>query len=140
MWAGVAMAMARYQLTSQIEVSGGIRGNRWSGARAIQLTYGDAGLWNNMFNVNWDAENTNYGYAATSTDFMAGVRYRTGPWTASTGLVYLGKASTSNPLERGQSNDATVGTIGLNYDYGQGLQLYGFAGIVRFGRLGLAPW
>lgn len=138
----IAMAMARYQLTSQIEVSGGIRGNRWSGAHAAQLTTGTSGLWNNMFNVNWDATVngvSNPGYAATSTDIMAGLRYRTGPWTASTGLVYLGKATTSNPTERGQSNDATVGTIGLNYDYGQGLQLYGFAGMVRFGRLGLAP-
>lgn len=135
----IAMAMARYQLTSQIEVSGGIRGNRWSGARAIQLTYGDAGLWNSMFNVNWNADPSFPGYSATSTDLMAGVRYRTGPWTASTGLVYLGKASTSNPMERGQSNDATVGTVGLNYDYGQGIQLYAFAGLVHFGRLGLAP-
>jgi hypothetical protein len=138
----IAMAMARYQVTSQIELSGGIRGNRWSGANAIQLTSGASGLWNNMFNVNWDATVNgvpNPGYAATSTDLMAGFRYRTGPWTASTGLVYLGKATTSNPLERGQSNDATVGTIGLNYDYGQGLQLYGFAGMVHFGQLGLAP-
>jgi hypothetical protein len=62
-----------------------------------------------------------------------------GAWTASSGVVYLGKAKTDNPAERGQSNDALAGTIGLNYDMGEGLQLYGFAGMVRFGRLGLSP-
>jgi hypothetical protein len=137
----IAMVMARYQLTSQIEVSGGIRANRWSGANAVLLdSNGKSDLWNNMFNVWWDQDQkVPTAFAATSTDLMAGVRYRTGPWTASTGLVYLGKASTSNPKERGQSNDATVGTVGLNYDYGQGIQFYAFAGLVHFGRLGLAP-
>jgi hypothetical protein len=138
----MAMAVARYQLTSQIELSGGVRVNRWSGMRAIQLSTGPQGLWNNMFNVAWDTNVdgvANPGYAATSMDFSAGARYRIGPWTASTGLIYLGTASTGNPSERGQSNDATAATVGLNYDYGQGIQLYGFAGLSHFGRLGLSP-
>lgn len=139
---GMAMAVARYQLTSQIELSGGVRFNQWSGMRAIQLSSGPQGLWNNMFNVAWDTSAggvSNPGYAATSADFSAGARYRTGPWTASVGLLYLGTASTSNPTERGQSNDATAATVGLNYDYGQGIQFYGFAGLAHFGRLGLSP-
>jgi len=138
----MAMAVARYQLTSQIELSGGVRANRWSGMRAIQLSTGAQGLWNNMFNVAWDTTVggvANPGYAASSVDFSAGARYRTGPWTASVGLIYLGKASTDNPTERGQSNDATAATVGLNYDYGQGIQLYGFAGMSHFGRIGLSP-
>jgi len=138
----MAMAVARYQLTSQIELSVGMRANRWSGMRAIQLTGGSQGLWNNMFNVAWDANVggvANPGYAATSLDLSAGARYRTGPWTASVGLIYLGTAITSNPTERGQSNDATAATVGLNYDYGQGIQFYGFAGLAHFGRLGLSP-
>ena len=138
----IAMVMARYQLTSQIELSGGLRANRWSGAHAIQLTTGAQGLWNNMFNVAWDTQLAgvpNPGYVATSVDVSAGARYRMGAWTASSGVVYLGKAKTDNPAERGQSNDALAGTIGLNYDLGDGLQLYGFAGMVRFGRLGLSP-
>ena len=138
----MAMAVARYQLTSQIELSGGVRANRWSGMRAIQLSGGPQGLWNNMFNVAWDTNVggvTNPGYAASSVDLSAGARYRTGPWTASVGLVYLGKASTDNPTERGQSNDATAATVGLNYDYGQGIQFYGFAGLSHFGRIGLSP-
>ena len=138
----MAMAVARYQLTSQIELSGGVRANRWSGMRAIQLSTGAQGLWNNMFNVARDTTVdgvANPGYAATSVDFSAGARYRTGPWTASVGVIYLGTASTSNPTERGQSNDATAATVGLNYDYGQGIQFYGFAGMAYFGRKGLSP-
>ena len=138
----MAMAVARYQLTSQIELSGGVRANRWSGMRAIQLSTGAQGLWNNMFNVAWDTTVggvANPGYAASSVDVSAGARYRTGPWTASVGAIYLGTATTSNPTERGQSNDATAATVGLNYDYGQGLQLYGFAGMSHFGRIGLSP-
>ena len=138
----MAMAVARYQLTSQIELSGGLRANRWSGMRAIQLSTGAQGLWNNMFNVAWDTTVggvANPGYAASSVDVSAGARYRTGPWTASVGAIYLGTATTSNPSERGQSNDATAATVGLNYDYGQGLQFYGFAGMSHFGRIGLSP-
>ena len=138
----MAMAVARYQLTSQIELSGGLRANRWSGMRAIQLSTGAQGLWNNMFNVAWDTTVggvANPGYAASSVDVSAGARYRTGPWTASVGAIYLGTATTSNPTERGQSNDATAATVGLNYDYGQGLQFYGFAGMSHFGRIGLSP-
>ena len=138
----MAMAVARYQLTSQIELSGGMRTNRWSGMRAIQLSTGAQGLWNNMFNVAWDTTVdgvANPGYSATSVDVSAGARYRTGPWTASVGVIYLGTATTSNPTERGQSNDAAAATAGLNYDYGQGIQLYSFAGMSRFGRIGLSP-
>ena len=138
----MAMAMARYQLTSQIELSGGVRANRWSGMRAIQLSSGAQGLWNNMFNVAWDKNVggvANPGYSASSVDVSAGARYRTGPWTASVGVIYLGTATTSNPTERGQSNDATAANMGLNYDYGQGVQFYGFAGISHFGRIGLSP-
>jgi len=138
----IVMAVARYQLTSQIELSGGVRANHWSGMRALQMSSGTEGRYNSMFNVAWDTNVDgvpNPGYAATSVDFSAGARYRTGPWTASVGLIYLGTATTSNPTERGQSNDATAVTVGLNFDYGQGIQLYGFAGMSHFGRIGLSP-
>ena len=86
----MAMAVARYQLTSQIELSGGVRANRWSGMRALQLSTGAQGLWNNMFNVAWDTTVdgvANPGYAATSVDFSAGARYRTGGWFAPPGAT-----------------------------------------------------
>ena len=138
----MAMAMARYQIDSKIEVSGGIRFNRWSGAYAVQTTTGPLGQWNNMFNVDWGGTLNgvpNPGYAAHSMDLMLGLRYRMGAWTGSTGMVHLGKASTDNPSERGQSNTLTVNTLGLNYDFGNGLQAYGLVGMVHYGRKGLAP-
>ncbi len=138
----IAMVMGRYQVNSQIEVSGGLRGNRWSGAYAVITQPGVSAQWNNMFNVDWNGQLNgvaNPGYAATSTDWMIGARYKTGPWTASTGMVHLGKASTANPSERGQSNSANVNTVGLNYNYNNGFQVYGFVGMVTYDRLGLAP-
>jgi predicted porin len=137
----IAMAMAKYQVDSRIEVSGGVRRNRWSGAYPVVIgssttAIGPQAIWNNMFNVDW---NTNTPYSATSTDIMLGARYRLGKWSASTGMAYLGKASTANPSERGQSNSALVNTLGLNYDVGKGLQLYGLAGMVHYGKRGLSP-
>lgn len=76
------MAMARYQVNAKIEVSGGLRFNRWSGAYAVQTTTGAQGQWNSMFNVDWGGTRdgvANPGYAATSTDLMLGLRYRMGP-------------------------------------------------------------
>jgi hypothetical protein len=140
----IGMVMGRYQVTSQLEASGGVRRNRWSGAYAVITEFHASGsLWNNMFNVDWNGRDKNGvaspGYAATSTDFFGGLRYRFGAYTASTGVAHLGKAKTDNPSERGQSNTATVNAYGLNYEYGGGLQLYGLAGLVHYGRLGLSP-
>lgn len=139
----IVQVMARYYFTPQIEATAGVRFNRWSGAYAIPTTFGRGGLWNNMFNVDWGGTDANGvpnpGYPARTTDMMAGVRYMTGPWTASTGVVYLSKASTDNPSERGQSNSALINTVGLNYNFGNGMQVYGLAGMVHYGRKGLAP-
>lgn len=138
----ITMAMAKYQYNAQIELQGGIRRNRWSGAYAVITNPVSPAQWNNMFNVDWNGSLNgvpNPGYAATSTDVSLGLRYRMGKWVASTGLVHLGKASTANPSERGQSNSALINTLGLNYDYGYGLGLYVHAGMVKFARVGLAP-
>lgn len=139
---GIAMVMARYQLSTQVELSGGVRRNRWSGAYAVITNAAAPAQWNSMFNVDWNGSVNgvaNPGYAASSIDLMAGVRYRRGNWVGSAGLVHLGKARTANPQERGQSNSASVATLGLNYDYGNGFQLYSLAGAVHFSRLGLSP-
>lgn len=139
----IAMAMARYQVNPRLEVSGGVRRNRWSGAYArITDASGEFALWNNMFNVDWKNDlggGVFRGYSAKSTDFMLGARYKVGNWTASTGMVHLGKATTANPSERGQSNSATINTVGLNYDFRNGWQAYGMAGMVHYRRLGLSP-
>lgn len=136
----IAMVMGRYQVDSRIEVSAGLRRNRWSGAyAAITKFENNTAQWNSMFNVDWSRDlggGVFRGYPATSTDAMLGLRYRVGPWVASTGLVHLGKGSTDNPTESGQSNSATVNTLGLAYEFSQdlrGLQIYGLAGVVNYG-------
>jgi hypothetical protein len=144
----IAMVMARYKVDSKIEVLGGLRGNRWSGAYAKFLfsaannPLGNYDLWSNPFNTDWSKDlggGVYKGYPATSVDVMLGARYRMGKWVASTGLVHLGVASTDNPSERGQSNSATINTVGLKYEYGNGLEIYGFAGIVNYAHKGLSP-
>lgn len=138
----IAMVMGRYQWDARLELSGGVRLNRWSGAYAVITAPGTQAQWNNMFNVDWNGQLNgvpNPGYAATTTDVMLGARYKMGQWTAHTGLAYLGKAKTKNPSERGQSNSALINTLGLGYDAGQGLQVYGFVGVVNYSKLGLAP-
>jgi predicted porin len=138
----IAMAMARYQIDSKIEVSGGIRRNRWSGAYAVITEPGAAAQWNSMFNVDWNGTLngvSNPGYAATSTDLMLGARYRMAPWLFSAGFVHLGTAKSNNPSERGQSNAATIGALGAQYDVGNGVQVYAGVGAIQYKKLGLSP-
>lgn len=148
----IAMVMARYQVTPAWEVLAGVRQNRWSGAYARITVPPAADLsslaqWNTPFNVDWFCKEAlpsrcdidNPGYPARSIDMTAGLRYRTGPWAFHTGMVFLGQAKTKNPSERGQSNHALINTIGADYDFRNGLQVYALAGTVRYRQLGLSP-
>jgi hypothetical protein len=54
-------------------------------------------------------------------------------------MVYLGKASTKNPVDRGQSNTMLLNTLGVGYEIQPGFSVYGFSGVVNFGKKGLAP-
>lgn len=136
----MAMFMGRYWINKQLELSAGLRRNAWSGANAV---LNPATLqWNSMFNVDWNGTRNgvlNPGYAATSYDVIAGARYRMGKWTPSIGVMHLGTASTDNPSERGQSNSALFGVLGLQYDYGNGLKVDLQAGAVHYAQLGLSP-
>jgi hypothetical protein len=145
---GIAMAMARYQVDSKLEASGGLRANRWSGAyaritRPAATSSSGFDEWNNPFNVDWTTNlggGVFRGYPASSLDVMLGARYRfLGNWTVSTGMTHLGAAATDNPSQRGQSNALTVNTVGLNYDFKNGLQLYTSATRVQYARRGLSP-
>jgi hypothetical protein len=139
---GIQMLLGRYQLSSKVQLSGGIRRNHWSGADAVITTPGPPAQWNNMFNVDWGGTLngvSNPGYPAHSIDFMLGGRYFWNQWVAYTGLAHLGKAWTANPSERGQSNAATVPTAGLEYHFANGFILYGLAATVHYARVGLAP-
>jgi len=141
---GIFMLLGKYQIGTAYEVSGGVRFNRWSGAYAVPLTEGPQAQWNSPFNVDWggvDANGVpNPGYSARSTDFMLGLRKYIDPkWVAYTGLTYLGKASTDNPSERGQSNSALFASVGATYQVGGGLAVSGSLNGVWYARKGLAP-
>lgn len=136
----IVMLMARYQFNAKTDVYGGIRHNRWSGAKAVitGYVYPNA-LWNDMFNVDGVAQ-SNKAYSASSTDFSLGAVYRFAPqWNINTGMVYLGEASTQNPVDRGQSNTMMLNTLGVGYLIQPGFSVYGFAGMVNFGKKGFAP-
>ena len=138
----VVVLQATYRVTPIIEVSGGIRHNRWSGAYAAVVVPGVRAQWNNPFNVDWGGTLNgvaNPGYAASSTEFALGARYFMDKWVFSTGLAYFGKASTDNPSDRGQHNTALVNTVGATYNYSQDLEFNVFAGMIHFGKKGLAP-
>jgi predicted porin len=122
----IAMMQGRYQVNSNIEVGAGFRHNRWSGAYAVCIDFVDGQCrYNNFFNVDFfgtDARGVpSPGYKVTSNDFTAGVRYVNGPWSASTGLVYLSSARTANPSERGQGNSLLRASLGGGYKFGNGL-------------------
>lgn len=141
---GMAMVMLRQVLSSRLELSAGLRHNRWSGAYAVQVTPGPLGRWNNMFNVNWNGADANGvpnpGYAARSTDLMLGMRYRYNDRiTLGGGLVHLGKASTDNPRERGQSNTLTQAALSASYNYNEHVQFGVGLSASVFGRKGQAP-
>jgi hypothetical protein len=138
----VGVLQGSYLVNPQLEVLGGVRRNRWSGAYAAVVVPGVLAQWNNMFNVDWGGTLngvSNPGYAATSTDLVMGASYRMDKWTFSTGMVYNGKANTANPSERGQSNSAIVNTFQAKYAYTPELELSAFAGMVHFKNKGLAP-
>ena len=138
----VALLQAIYQYSPKIELSGAIRRNKWSGAYAVVALDGPPVQFNFPFNVDWGGTLggvANPGYSARSTDFALGARYRMDKWTFSTGLVYIGRASTSNPSERGQSNSALINTIGATYNYGNGWEASAFAGMIHYRLKGLSP-
>jgi hypothetical protein len=135
----ILMLMSRYQLNAKTEVLSGVRHNRWSGNKAAWLGQDANGndLWNDMFNIQ---SISGPSHSATSTDFSLGIVYKFMPkWSVNTGMVYLGKAKTSNPTERGQSNTMMLNTFGIGYEIEPGFSVYGFGGIVNFGHKGLAP-
>jgi hypothetical protein len=136
----VFMLMARYQFNAKTDLYAGIRHNRWSGTKAVVTGYvAPNALWNDMFNVDGVGDG-NRAYRASSTDLSLGARYKIAPkWNINTGMVYLGKASTSNPVDRGQSNTMLLNTLGVGYEIQPGFSVYGFAGMVNFGKKGLAP-
>jgi hypothetical protein len=137
----IVMVMARYQLNAKTDLFAGVRHNRWSGNKAVVTGYvAPNALWNSMFNVDGVDATANKAYSASSTDVSLGAIYKFAPkWNVNTGMVYLGKANTQNPVERGQSNTMLLNTVGVGYEIQPGFSVYGFTGMVNYGKKGLAP-
>jgi predicted porin len=135
----MAMVMGRYQIDSNFELGAGMRHNRWSGAYAVCIDFIDGQCrYNNFFNVDFFGRDANGvespGYKQTSNDYTAGVRYVNGPWSASAGMVYLSKASTDNPSDRGQGNSLLKGSIGGGYNFNNGLVAYASVSAFAYGQ------
>ena len=143
----ILMLMARYQLNAKTDLYGGIRHNTWSGTKPVITGWkpipghpnGGVSLYNDMFNVD-GTDASSKAYSASTTDISLGLVYKFAPqWNVNTGMVYLGKAHTKNPVERGQSNTMMLNTVGVGYEIQPGFAVYGFAGVVNYGKKGLAP-
>lgn len=140
----IVMAMARYTIDAKTVLYAGMRHNRWSGAKGNYVRWAPTGdIWNTMFNIGCtgvcDPSSVN-GYPAQSTDISLGfTRKLTDKVTMNVGMVRLGKASTDNPVERGQSNTMTLGALGVGYEIQPGWSVYGSVSAIKFGHKGLAP-
>jgi hypothetical protein len=135
----MAMLQGSYQITPSIDIGFGIRRNRWSGSYAVCIDFIDGQCrYNNFFNVDFFGTDANGvqspGYKLTSYDYTAGVRWQNGPWSLSTGLVYLSEGSTDNPAQRGQDNSLLKGSLGGGYNFGNGLVAYASVSAYAFGQ------
>lgn len=138
----VLVLQTTYRVNPVLELSGGVRHNRWSGAYAAIVVPGVNAQWNNPFNVDWGGAINgvpNPGYPASSTEMILGARYYMDKWVFSTGMLYYGKAHTNNPSNRGQDNSALLNTVGATYNFSQDLEFNVGAGMLHFRNKGLAP-
>jgi hypothetical protein len=141
----IAMVMVRYKMDAKTVLFAGLRHNQWSGAPAYCFWTGSECIWNNMFNAQTAGDafvggNPSNAFSARSEDISLGFTHRLNEkFTMNLGVVHLGKARTSNPSERGQSNTMTLGALGLGYEIKPGWSVYGYTGMVNYGQKGLAP-
>jgi hypothetical protein len=143
---GMFMLLGKYQIGTAYEVSGGLRVNRWSGAYAVQLTPGCASAVEQPFQrrlgrLRCQRRAPTPVMRRSSTDVMLGLRKYINPKLVGyAALTYLGKASTDNPSERGQSNSALFVSLGARYAVDQRPQRVGVGErMVSYGHKGLAP-
>lgn len=143
----IVMLMARYKMDAKTVLFAGVRHNEWSGARSYCLWDEPNAkcIWNDMFNAqtlgeNFAGGNPGVAYSARSEDVSAGFTHKLNEKvTLNAGLVYLGKARTKNPSDRGQYNTMTLAALGLGYEIEPGWSVYGYTGAVNYKKKGLAP-
>ena len=145
----VLILQGNYWMNETWKFTYGIKRSEWSG-QAQQCDYGPVStVQSTCF---WDQGGFNYSdeidrmYDAVSWDVMLGAGYTRGKWTYTAGGVFLNKASTDNPVEWGQDNNAVFLNLGIyrqmtELSVGGLFKVEAYAGIGRtmFGRQGPAP-
>jgi len=145
----VLILQGTYWMNERWNFTYGIKRSEWSG-QAQQCDYGRVS--SVEFACFWDQAGFNYSdeidavYDAVSWDVMLGAAHNRGLWTYTLGGVYLNEASTDNPIEWGQDNNALFLNLGVYRKVPElsvgGLfkvEFYGGLGRVMFGRQGPVP-
>lgn len=138
-----AILQGNYWPNPQNMLTYGARHNRWSGS-AVSCAYdGVQCLFGLDPGFNYGDSNSDYtGYRVSNTDLMLGWSHYRGLFTYTAGGVYYGRASSSNPIQWGQSNSGLSLNFGLYRklpELHKGASVYGGIGWSRVSRLGPAP-
>ena len=141
----VLILQGNYWMNERWKFSYGLKRSEWSG-QAQQCDFGPVSTVESQ--CYWDQPGFNYSgdinavYDAVSYDLMLGAAYSRGKWIYTLGGVYLNQASTNNPVEWGQDNDATFVNLGFYRkmpEIHRNVEFYGGIGRVMYGRQGPAP-
>jgi hypothetical protein len=145
----VLILQGNYWMNDKWKFTYGVKRSKWSG-QAQQCDYGPVSTVQSA--CFWDQPGFNYSdeldrmYSAVSYDFMLGAGYNRGKWTYTAGGVYLNQASTNNPVEWGQDNNALFLNLGIyrkvpELSVGRlfTVEVYAGLGRIMFGRQGPVP-
>jgi hypothetical protein len=145
----VLILQGNYWMNERWKFTYGLKRSEWSG-QAQQCDFGPVSPVQSV--CFWDQPGFNYSdeldavYDAVSWDFLLGAAYNRGLWTYTAGGVFLNEASTDNPVEWGQDNNALFLNFGIyrqvpELSIGGLFKVEAYAGIGRimFGRQGPAP-
>jgi len=145
----VLILQGTYFMNERWRFTYGVKRSDWSG-QAQQCDYGPVStVQNECF---WDQPGFNYSnelnamYDAVSWDFLLGGAYYRGLWIFTAGGVLLNEASTDNPVEWGQDNNALFLNLGVYRQVPElsvgglfKIEVYGGLGRIMYDRQGPAP-
>ena len=145
----VLILQGNYWMNERWRFTYGVKRSDWSG-QAQQCDYGPVStVQSECF---WDQPGFNYSneldamYDAVSWDFLLGAAYTRGLWIFTAGGVLLNEASTDNPVEWGQDNNALFLNLGVYRqvpEFSVGglfkIEVYGGLGRIMYDRQGPAP-
>ena len=145
----VLILQGTYFMNERWRFTYGVKRSDWSG-QAQQCDYGRvSSVQSECF---WDQPGFNYSnelnavYDAVSWDFLLGGAYYRGLWIFTAGGVLLNEASTDNPVEWGQDNNALFLNLGVYRQVPElsvgglfKIEVYGGLGRIMYDRQGPAP-